>query len=419
MASHVEHLGGGRGSRAEDDVGRTRTIVRAALAVITVVVMLPTPANAAAAPTNDTADLATEIPGDALPFTDVAQMDGATADSDDDGNVCGRPGATVWYRLTAPSAGRYRIRVDDLGAAAVLRGRPGAFTDRRCTRAAEPSNGTHIAEWQAERGDVAYLLLARGYRHNAPDFGFTVELLPRPSNDAFEDRAVVGSLPVSIDVDTHGATSEPVDASVHCAGLRPHRTVWFELRPAPHERRAVLSLLPFTTFVTVVTGEPGAFYPLGCTGPYVYDVTVEIPADEPAYVVVGTYDDESQYYAGSVRRLTIAPVMSVEVDVRPTGAVHVLSGAAAFVVDVTCSEPVDVWLDVRVGQQQLGGPVWGDADTTATCDTTTPIDLVVEPWAGRFLPGTATVELDVEACGWWTCAEVETTDAVELRDVRL
>jgi hypothetical protein len=242
---------------------------------------------------------------------------------------------------------------------------------------------------------------------------------PRPGNDDYDGRTVIGSIPFSDSVDTTRAGTDADDEEINaqCGAPATDASVWYEYTaPADGSILVDVSGSSYSAGVAVATGSPGSFSVIACGPGFTAFATV---AGE-TYTILA-FDDQ-QDGAGNGGRLEIVvdvapPPPEVDVTVDPTGTFNSQTGSATITGSVTCTGQADfAFIDLEVRQRVGRFVISGFGSTDFTCDGTTQSwSVEVVPSNGVFKGGQAVTVTFAVACGPIECGFDEQQTTVKLR----
>ena len=288
------------------------------------------------APAHD--DLASALPIEALPFTDVQPM-WATRDEPGEASAsCAEPGQSeraVWYRDTAPADMRVILETVRETLPAVL----SAWSEGSMHPLTELACGS----WNAERGrsrvEVS-LIEGQTVLFKAGPLGDAVgwlmlEIGMRPANDALADATVVDALPYAEDLAIRWASLEPDELTPSCAppprGGEIEGSVWLRYTPVAAATLVITSSVGSASqSLSLWRGEDG--HPLSevaCAanskGGFVPRILVTpVVSGEAVYVRVGALDTDF----GASIQVAVAPPPPLNDDL--AAALPIDAGALPF-----------------------------------------------------------------------------------------
>lgn len=190
----------------------------------------------ASAPSNDGFDNA--IPVSGLPFSDTVAIGEATAEGGERvpcDPVFPFPAQTVWYSITPTSSAVLRVangatfqrhfiavfRQDGTGL--------DGLTDVACASWIFGQNATTFG---AEAGETYYIQAGSNSAGSTGTVTVSIEQIPPPAHDDFEDAAIISSLPYEDIVDASAATFEEGEPQPSCASSLTVTTVWYAWTPS-------------------------------------------------------------------------------------------------------------------------------------------------------------------------------------------
>jgi hypothetical protein len=231
-------------------------------------------------------------------------------------------------------------------------------------------------------------------------------LAAAPSNDAYADRELIGSLPFSASVDTTEATSDADDAEANagCGAPAIEASVWYEITAAADGGLVVdVSGSTYAAGVIVATGSPGSLAIVAC-GPF--GVAFGTAAGE-TYAILA-FDFEAGATNGGTLNITVdelPPPPVVDVTVDPVGQFNPRTGSATITGAVTCTGAAEfAYLEVQLRQTVGRFTITGFGFSEFPCDGTT------QPWSvevfadnGLFKGGRAVSITFAIACGISDC----------------
>jgi hypothetical protein len=239
-----------------------------------------------------------------------------------------------------------------------------------------------------------------------------------PANDAFADATVVGSLPFTDAQNTEDATTQPGDPE--CAGNG--HTVWYSFTPsAAIELEAHTFGSDYDTTVSAWTAEAIGLAQVACNddagGTLQSRIRFDALADETYYIRVGSFYDSPggnmMFLLREAPPLGPPPVLELSID--PTGSVN-RNGVARIRGTLTCSEPIDAFVDLFVRQTTSRPIVEGYGSAFVQCSGPTAWEAQVYPFQGAFVAGPVSVTGSAFACDLdEQCGEAQATQTVVLR----
>lgn len=196
-----------------------------------------------------------------------------------------------------------------------------------------------------------------------------------PANDNFADRIAI-TKDVAVDLNFAEATSDPVidsDASLAACGFdvlkffSSARTLWFDFTPTVAESVVVSFGFNVPIAAVAVTGDPGSFTGIGCSGDSVFDVIPGV-----------TYHIAAVDYLGGGATATMSiftapPPPTINATVDPYGTVDLVNNIVSVSGTYTCTSDFPTFVNIFGGVQQTSGPFFVTANvglefTPATCD---------------------------------------------------
>lgn len=243
-------------------------------------------------------------------------------------------------------------------------------------------------------------------------------LAAAPSNDAFADATVVGSLPFTDAQNTEDATTEPGDPE--CAGNG--HTVWYSFTPPSDiELEANTFGSDYDTTVSAWTVAPIGLAQVACNddagGTLQSRIRFDALAGETYYIRVGSFFDSPggnmTFLLREAPPLGPPPVLELSID--PTGTVN-RNGVARIHGTLTCSEPIDAFVDLFARQTTSRPIVEGFGSAFVQCSGPTPWEALVYPYPGVFVAGPVSVAGSAFACDLdEQCGDAQATQTVVLR----
>lgn len=228
-----------------------------------------------------------------------------------------------------------------------------------------------------------------------------------PSNDTYNGRTVVGTIPFSETLDTTEATTDADDAELNgqCGAPATDASVWYELTAVADGALVVdVSQSTYSAGALVATGSPGNWTLVNCAPGVVGFSTV---AGE-TYAILAIDDQLDGGGNGGTLNITIdeiPPPPTIDVTVNPVGTFNSRTGSATVSGTVTCIGDAEfAGLDTELRQNVGRFTIVGFGFTEVTCDATTrPWSLEVEPFNGKFAGGKAVSVTFAFACGVFDC----------------
>ena len=204
-------------------------------------------------PPNDDFDNATVIPD--LPFTETLDTLLATSAPDDPTN-CAGTSLSVWYALT-PSTDitivASTVASDYAADIAVYSGQRGALTPVAC--------GFREVNFSATAGTTYYFMVT--LNNGTGNLVFNVDGYQPPTNDDFDNAAVIPGLPFTDTLDTRGATT----ASDEPGTCGNNNSVWYAITPTASQLIVLdTNGSSYGTQIGVFTGSRDALTLVGCGG---------------------------------------------------------------------------------------------------------------------------------------------------------
>ena len=238
-----------------------------------------------------------------------------------------------------------------------------------------------------------------------------------PSNDVYDNRVVVGTLPFNDVIDTTEATTDAFDTEAlgECQPPAVDASVWYELTPEADGPVVIdASASSYAVGILVVIGSPGGFQIIACAPG---GIVVQGTAGMTLTILVFDYDGDGN---GGTLDLSIAqapPPPVLDLVVARSGSVDQRTGVATIRGTITCTGGdglgknfIDVQLIQAVGRLMIRAA----GGTGFSCDGT------AEPWAvelvgesGRLGGGKVTVSVFAFSCAY-ECATVSVDRTVTL-----
>ena len=239
-----------------------------------------------------------------------------------------------------------------------------------------------------------------------------------PTNDTFDGRTTIPSLPYTATLDTTEATTDAADVELNeqCAAPATDASVWYAFT-APVDMAVLVdvSASSYTAGVLVATGEPGAFGPIEACGPGGVSFSA---GSGTTYVVLVIADQGDGGGNGGVLELRVSeapPPPAVDVTVDSIGHFDSRTGSATLTGTLTCDDGAFAFLEISLSQSVGRFTVTGFGGAEMACDGT------AQSWTaevigstGKFKGGRAEAVVFASACDFDCGFDVEET-TVRLR----
>jgi len=241
-----------------------------------------------------------------------------------------------------------------------------------------------------------------------------------PANDTISGATSVSSIPFDTTEDTTNATTDSQDSDVNANCGAPHTdaSVWFTIASGSDQELIVdVSQSNYSAGVIVASGSPGNLTLESCG-----------PAETAFYAASGTtyyilaFDDQSDGSGnGGQLVLSVAvapPPPQVSVTIDPRGHLDrqgdaIISGTETCTAQDLQFSELDVNASQSVGRvSTIQGSGFGDL----VCDGAAHAwSVVVYPFSGKFVGGSANVSADGFACNVAACNDGFASQTVQLR----
>lgn len=217
-------------------------------------------------PVND--DIANAIQVTSFPFSDSRDTRGATSELDDPFASCRFfQASTVWYMFTPAMTERVEFNTfgSDYGSSlAVFTGSPGALAEVAC------SSGIGNIRFTA-LGGTTYYLVIESFVSGGGNLVFNGQSFDPPANDDISDAEIIPTVPIALNVDTRGATTNSADPIPACTGESGREiSVWYKFVATETLRIDVSPSVGFDYPATLAafSGSPEALTEEACGSPY-------------------------------------------------------------------------------------------------------------------------------------------------------
>lgn len=234
-------------------------------------------------------------------------------------------------------------------------------------------------------------------------------------NDFFATATVIGSLPYTDSPNTALATTEPGDPE--CAGNG--HTVWYEFTPSTDIEIEVSTF--GSDYDTTLSAYDEEMNQVACVddaaGALQSRIRFTALAGETYHIMVGSFYDTPggnlELLVREAPPLGPPPELSIQID--PSGSVN-RAGVATIRGTVTCSEPVEAFIEVFVRQTVSRPIAEGFGFGGVSCDGPTTWEAEVFPYTGAFSAGVANVSTYTSACDAdELCGDASSSRSVVLR----
>jgi hypothetical protein len=378
-------------------------------------------------PPNDDFENATQVTQ--LPFSDSISTSEATVAADEPFDPgCGGSLASVWYAFTPDDSIGLRVSTRESSYNTIISVWTGSQDSRvllGCQSNWADENGEHKAELilTAKAGTAHYFRITCGTQCSGGDLMLDVSAIPPPSNDDITNAIVIDPPPFP----------DPLSFSDHrfVAGATPgledpqcttgNASFWYSFAPTSSMQLAVTQSTFDTGFTVVGVYEAShdALTEVTCSqGQPWPPLSFFAEAGKTYYILISALDPV--HFPGGVNSdFTLEGVVAldIEVNIAAFGAVNRRTGTATVAGTVSCNVTSEFSFTGNIMQQQGQAAYGFFVGEPQLCEPPGVAWSVVVPGeGGRFVPGNATVHIDVGGNGsGGATTDVDTAD----RTIRL
>lgn len=303
----------------------------------------------AQAPSNDTFENATIV--STFPFNSVVDITAATTELDHtcNGRVMYN---SVWYRIQPTTD--VHLQFDTTGSefntlTGIFVTNPWGIGEVGCF---DQLVGDQFSwNWSFAGGSSEYYIAVGSSDPSAAGIlHLNVAPVTPPSNDDLANATPIDSLPSVTTENTWGATVGLGEVQPSCAWAG--NTVWF-VYDATYTGNFKIDTADtnYASVVAVYTGSPSSLAEVACDGGYWFSPRVIIPvtAGTRYYILVGS----GYTYSGGTLRVSfdVGPPPLTVVIRNIAGSVSPSNGAASVSLTISCSRPVDLFIDGYISQE--------------------------------------------------------------------